>query len=117
MSRYHWPHPQAIEAVTRLLSLPAHGHEQDWEIELADSTRLGEFLELIESDRLDLERRSALALLILFSITYADGPVREDVLMRTRKAILEDAEVHRRMTSYWDKGFMEHERQVQALIA
>lgn len=103
--------------MTRLLSLPAHGHEQDWEIEFADSTRLGEFLELFESDRLDLEGRSALALLILFSITYADGPVREDFLMRTRKAILEDAEVHRRMTSYWDKGFMEHEKQVQALIA
>lgn len=117
MSEYHWPHPEATEAVTRLLSLPAHGQEQDWEIELADSTRLGEFLELFESDRLDLEGRSALALLILFSITYADGPVKEDILMQIRKAMLGDAEVHRRMKSYWGKGFLEHEKQVQALIA
>ena len=117
MSDYHWPHPQAVEVLNRLLALPVHGQEQDWEIELADSTRLGEFLELFESDRLDLEGRSALALLIMSSITYADDPVGEDVLMRTRKAILQDAEVHGRMKSYWDEGFLEHEKQVKALIA
>lgn len=117
MSDYLWPHPKGTEVVNRLLSLPVTGREQDWEIELADSTRLDEFLNLFESGRLDLEGRSALALLILFSITYAAEPVGDQLMDRTRHGIRKDNEVLRRMRSYWRDGFMEHERLVQHLIA
>ncbi len=117
MSEYRWPNSKGVEAVNALLSLQSHGQEQDWEIELADIKRLTEFLELFESDRLDLEGRSALALLILFSITYADSPVSEGDLNRVRQAIRNDVEVHERMRSYWSEGFLDHEAKVQSLIA
>lgn len=117
MSDYRWPDLKGVEAVNTLLSLSPHGQEQAWEIELADSKRLSEFLEAFESDRLDLEGRSALALLILFSITYAHPPISKADLDRVRQAIFNDPEVHGRMKSYWSDGFLDHEATVQDLIA
>lgn len=117
MDTYRWPHPKGVEAVNTLLRLPADGREQDWEIELADGARLAEFLDAFENAALDLEGRSALALLILFSITYAEADVGHDELDRVRGAIRGDPTILHRMRSYWSEGFADHEGTVKGLIS
>jgi hypothetical protein len=117
MNKYHWPSSAGVAAVNELLRLPAHGQEQDWEIELADGARLSEFLDAFEGKTLDLEGRSALALLILFSITYAEAEVLPELLERTRCAIQGDATVLLRMRSYWSEGFADHEANIRSLIS
>lgn len=116
MEQYHWPFPAGVTAVNKLLRLPAHGQEQDWEIELADGARLSEFLDAFEGNALDFEGRSALALLILFSITYSEAEVPAGLLERTRRALHGDALVLRRMESYWSGGFADHEENIRSLI-
>ncbi|HYC96373.1 hypothetical protein [Brevundimonas sp.] len=116
MERYLWPHPAGVEAVNELLRLPVRGTEQDWEIELADGARTSGFLQAFESGVLDLEGRSALALLILFSITYSEVDIGHEDLERVRRAIRGDPTVLQRMQSYWGKGFADHEEKVKSLI-
>jgi hypothetical protein len=118
LSAYQFPARDAVETLNSLLKLPASGMEQDWEIEMADGNRLAEFLAVFGSANLDLECRSALGLLMLFSITYADdAPVSADLLASVRWAIRKDREVYERMLSYWSDGFLEHEIQIQQVLA
>lgn len=117
MDEYRWPQPAGVDAVNRLLRLPVHGQEQDWEIELADGGRLIEFLDAFETAELDIEGRSALTLLILFSITYAETQVAQADLQRAGSAIHGDPEILRRMRSYWSDGFQDNEEAVKGLLA
>ena len=51
--------------LNNLLRLPATRLEQDWDIELADETRLIEFLDLSESiDLSDMEKSAVIALIL-----------------------------------------------------
>ena len=114
---YLWPDPEAVRTLTSVLKLPATGREQDWEIELADAAKLGEMLTLFSSGGLDLECRSALALLILFAIEYypdVDIPPRQWI-GPVREALENDPEVRNRMLSYW--GFHGGQTIVAAILA
>jgi hypothetical protein len=117
MSPYRWPTPDAVRAINALFCLPAHGKEQDWEIELADGTRIPEFLSALSRERLDLECRSALALLALHSFTYPEpAVVTSEMVASARWTIQRDGEVRDRMLSYWSDGFLEHEGHVRAIL-
>jgi len=103
---YLWPAPEAVERLNQLLPLPATGREQDWEVELADAGRIGEWLDLLEEGSLDLDAQSALALLIVCSILYGEERSHATpVLDRARMAIRADPLVHARMHSYWLRFF------------
>jgi hypothetical protein len=69
---YHWPDANAVRTLNSLLKLPATGREQDWEIEMAEIGRMPEMLALLNGATLDLECRSALALLMLHALDFAD---------------------------------------------
>jgi hypothetical protein len=106
-----------VQTLNALFELPAHGREQDWEIELADGTRIAEFLAALSDKSLDLECRSALALLILHSLTYAGtAEVTEDMAAATKRIIHGDREVYERMLSYWSDGFLDHENLVRSVL-
>jgi hypothetical protein len=117
MEPYLWPSPDAVQTINALFDLPAHGREQDWENELAHGTRLGEFLAVLSQRTLDVDCRSALALLVLHSFTYADAaePVAEMAVL-ARGIIHADTEVHQRMLSHWSEGFLEHEGWVRSIL-
>lgn len=102
---YYGPTPDAVAMVNRLLDLPASGHEQDWEIELADPKRIGEMLRLLGDTELNLEARSALTLLILHSLDEAAASgAKADIEAAALRDILDRApEVRRRMRRYWDR--------------
>jgi hypothetical protein len=99
---YLYPTPGSKEMLNRLLRLPATGDEQDWEVELADPARIAEWLALFEAAELDLEARSALALLLLCSILHAEpAAIPADAIPRLNAALRRDAPVGKRMRSYW----------------
>lgn len=68
MQDYHWPDRDAVTRLNSILNLPARGHEQDWEIEMADEARVPEWLALLHNGSLGFEDRAALALLIMHSV-------------------------------------------------
>ena len=63
----------AIAKVNMLFSLPATGSEQDWEIELADPARTGEFFNALESNLAlgDKDVEAAIAALLISSADEA----------------------------------------------
>jgi hypothetical protein len=89
-----------------LLSLPARGNEQDWEIELGTLEIIPQVLDLIEAGTMNLEERSALWLLLMGSLEDAIG--QRDILRQsmTRAAPLlkMDPEVRDRMRFHWLEG-------------
>lgn len=115
--RYLCPTPEAVQKITKLFDLPVQGREQDWEIELADGNRLAEFLAVLSQKSLDVECRSALALLVLHSFTYADpAEPTVDMAATARRIIQNDNEIYRRMLSYWSEGFLDHEGWVRSIL-
>ena len=63
---------RAVEAISQKLNLSVTGSEQDWDIELADPTRINEFLTVFKQDSsLDSEQKYTLMALILAS--YEDA--------------------------------------------
>ncbi|NTF79411.1 hypothetical protein [Rhizobium rhizogenes] len=62
--------------LNRTLKLPASGFEQDWEIELSDSGRIAEFIDLFTQTDLPGEYSEALVALILASFEDASWDMR-----------------------------------------
>jgi len=117
MATYKFPTPDAIKTINALFDLPAHGGEQDWEIELADGSRIAEFLTALSGESLDVECRSALALLVLHSLTYADPiDITGKIVAAARRIIRGDKEVYSRVLSYWSDGFLDHEEFVCSVL-
>ncbi|WP_103072004.1 hypothetical protein [Aquimarina sediminis] len=58
---------EAIESINKKLSLPYTGVEQDWDIELADSQRVNEFVFFYKNTMLSLDEKKALMSLIFAS--------------------------------------------------
>ena len=102
-NKFYGPKAEAEKVINQLLALPATGNEQDWEFELADPARIDEMLNTFESKELDLESKSALALLILSSIEEADeaGTLQRTQVMRTNHLFVSDDTVRSRMLFYW----------------
>lgn len=101
---YYGPTTAAREAVNALLSLPATGIEQDWEIELGDPARLEDFLQVLASNPPDLDIRCALGLLTLATIDDAmdlPSPPRLEQLNRVHELIASDETVWRRLRFYF----------------
>ena len=58
---------EAIESISQKLSLPFTGVEQDWEVELASSERVNEFVSFYQDTSLSLEEKKALMSLVFAS--------------------------------------------------
>ncbi|MBK9946228.1 MAG: hypothetical protein IPP12_03450 [Nitrospira sp.] len=94
---------EAEKTINLLLNLPASGDEQDWEIELADPSKIDQMLDAFESEGLNFECKSALALLLISSIQDAEeaGALSADQIRRTMQLLSKDGEVLSRMRFYW----------------
>jgi hypothetical protein len=58
---------EIIEQLSKELSLPFTGLEQDWDIEMADSNRINDFLEFYQQNNLSADKKVAMMSLILAS--------------------------------------------------
>ena len=97
-----YPTAAAIERLTAMLHLPPGG--QDWEIEVADADRVGEFLDSYERQPLEPDDRFALMALIVAS--YDDhlrggGDADGRVWDRLRRHLLGDFGLHGYTVQYW----------------
>ena len=94
---------QAQRVINELLSLPASGREQDWEIELADPDRVEEMIEAAANTNLDYDERCALALLTIASIEelFASGENSPHIIEKAKSSIAIDNDVRDAMIFYW----------------
>ena len=119
MTRPFHSAPAAAEhAIGRLLSLPATGREQDWEIELADPSRIGDMLAL-DWTVLTFDERCALASLLIGSFEEASlaGKADPHLLAHGRTRIADDPRVHDAMRSFWiDQGHWIGGREIDDLL-
>lgn len=100
---YYGPTSEAVATVNRLLALPATGVEQDWEIELADPSKVDAMFKLLAEGSLGLEERSAVGLLLTHTVDelYDDDGDTSGLVPRLHSALASDEEVLRRMRFYW----------------
>lgn len=95
---------QAVEVIARRLNLPATGQEQDWDIELADPTRLREFLSLYnQAQDFSESEKYALMALILASCDDAiqdKGSINKDYWEEI-SAILQSTPHYRDLIDSW----------------
>ena len=106
-AKYHrYPTRAALVRLTSLLKLQLGPYSQDWEVELADASRLADFLDLYEGGELDDDDRFLLMGMIVASLDdaaslgaeVASAWDRADVLLRR------DGSLHATTLSYWAQG-------------
>ena len=93
----------SLQKLEKLLALPASGHEQDWEMELADASRVGEFLKTYETVPLTPDDKVALMALILASVDRSlsmRGSAPEE-WVQIAVLLNRDHALHEETTSYW----------------
>ncbi len=94
----------AIHTLSAALHLSVTGHEQDWDIEMADPNRLAEFLAYYESRALPPHEKQALMALVLASLDDAFPAAEADITIwwaRIVNAIAGDSDLHQPVLSYW----------------
>ena len=101
-----YPTRTALVHLTELLHLRLDGYVQDWEVELADASRLGEFLEWYDDAQLDDDDRFLLMGMIVASLDDAASAGAEvgSFLARTEHLLRRDGSLHATTLSYWARG-------------
>ncbi len=95
---------KAIESINQKLSLPFTGVEQDWEVELANSDRVDEFVACYKSTKLSSEEKKALMSLIFAS--YNDflnerEIDKSELWFEIALLIQSDRDLFKELLSYW----------------
>jgi hypothetical protein len=93
----------SIDRLTALLALNSTGLEQDWDVELADEKRIGEFLATYEGSSLSPDDKFALMALILASADRyvelkSNAPHEWD---RIADILLQERDLHEKTIAYW----------------
>lgn len=104
MSAYYQLEVNAINFLNKKLNLPSTGVEQDWEVELADPSRINEFLELYESQTLtEPQSRALMALIIasLDSLVESSITYSGDFFYRARFHLIKSRELFIDIIKYW----------------
>ena len=99
-----WRHStrEAIDALAERFQLPNHPNMQDWEYEVADPKRVGEFAAALASGDLTEDEQFTLMGTILQSFEESDLELDSDSLWRDVLSILDrDADLHANTIWYW----------------
>ncbi|MFP2895879.1 hypothetical protein [Corallococcus sp. 4LFB] len=93
----------SIVKLTAALALPASGQEQDWEIELADPARIGEFLTAYRSLSLSPDDKVALMALMLASVDRRldSGLGMPSEWSQIANLLGAEQDLHRESLEYW----------------
>jgi hypothetical protein len=94
---------EAIKKLNVLLNLPYMEWMQDWEIELADPSRVEEFSKIYSQASLTSDEKKALMSLIIASFEaylheYGNNPSQWD---KIRDLIEKDYDMHEQAVNYW----------------
>ncbi len=97
---------EAIEYLNRELALPSTGREQDWEIELADSNRINEFISFLENKPLSDDKKFALMALIIGSLEdlvniKSINKDSKDIWGEVARLLCTRIELYKPLIDYW----------------
>jgi hypothetical protein len=94
---------EAIKKLNALLDLPYREGMQDWDIELADPSRIQEFCYVYERENLDSNEKQALMALIIASYNnYIEERGNEIFLWNRVAALLRrELDLHKSTLLYW----------------
>lgn len=86
---------EIIEQLSKELLLPYTGVEQDWDIEMADSNRINDFLEFYQQNDLSVDKKMAVMSLLLASYEdfFNENDLKIDDRWRDVSSILETEKV------------------------
>jgi hypothetical protein len=95
---------ESLEKLERLLNLPAGGYEQDWDVELADGTRIAEFLLAYEHPSMTDDDKFALMALIVASVEQRmHAGVAVEQWREVESLLVRDFSLHRPTIDYWSR--------------
>ena len=112
----------AVEGLVKKIKLPAPDEfSQDWEYEVSDSSKVGEFLYAYKNIELNKEEKFALMTIIISSYNDAilEGKVEKSWASFIRYHLLEDINIHKNSIYYWallDEDDLENCFAITALI-
>ncbi|MCY9698017.1 hypothetical protein [Paenibacillus alginolyticus] len=95
---------KAIESLTEKLGLPdLDQYSQDWEYEIANSSRVNEFVSFYESADLNQSEKFALMSLIISSFDDAvtEGKIQDGIWEKIKGHLISDIDLHRKTILYW----------------
>jgi acyl-CoA thioesterase len=100
-----YPTKEAIESLSRRFTLPNHAYVEDWEYEVADPSRLPEFISAYESGELSEDERFTLMEIVLQAFEDADRELDRDPLwMKVLTILEEEIELHICSVEYWSSS-------------
>ncbi len=94
----------AIEGLVKKLSMPAlDSYSQDWEYEVADSSRVSEFVSFYENGILNDDEKFALMIIIITSYNDAlsEGNAQSEVWDKVKYHLLNEINIHKNTIVYW----------------
>ncbi|MDD9265729.1 hypothetical protein ACFPES_01660 [Paenibacillus sp. GCM10023248] len=94
---------KSVESLTEKLQLPVEREYQDWEVEIANSSRLSEFVMFYESAKLNDEEKFALMSLIIasFDDALSEGNVPDGIWDKIRGLLRSNFDLHGKTILYW----------------
>lgn len=95
---------EAIESISQKLSLPFTGVEQDWDLELASSERVNEFVFFYQGTSLSLEEKKALMSLVFASYDdyLNEHEIDKDELWSEIVLLVQsDKDLFKELINYW----------------
>jgi hypothetical protein len=99
---WRFPTRAAIDSLAKRFGLPNDPGMQDWEIEVADSSRIDEFMQVYEDGNLSDDERFTLMTTIIQSFEETKGDLRADSRWTHVLTLLErDISLHIFSVWYW----------------
>ncbi|WP_145046595.1 hypothetical protein [Paenibacillus xylanexedens] len=94
----------AVRSLCSKLNLKSQGEfTQDWEYEVADASRITEFLDAYEQYPWDVEEKFALMIIIIESCNDAlvEGTCDPEIINVLKHHLILDADIHYNTLHYW----------------
>lgn len=94
---------ESMQFLNEALRLPALGTEQDWDLELADPSRVREFVNFYQERQLNSDQKQALMSLIIASLedlSFSNDSM-EALWKEISRILLNDFDLHRQTIEYW----------------
>lgn len=97
------PTARAMETLERFFPFPENCDRQEWEMTLADPAKIDRMLDVLESEPLDIDDRTALCLVTTWSFeeAFEQGEENLEQMSRASGLIRDDRTVFERIRFYW----------------
>lgn len=100
---YYGPTRAARETVNRILGLASAAGQAEWEAELDEPANVELSMDALGDVSLDIETRSAIALMITDRLDRAAGQVPTELLTRMGWLLRRDPQIQARMRYFWSR--------------